>query len=43
MNAFTEILKPRSVSAPQTFVASTIRLHGLMIPPTDRPALALAV
>jgi hypothetical protein len=41
-NAFTEILKPRSVSAPQSFVASTIRLHGLLAP-TDKPALALAV
>ena len=41
-NAFTEILKPRSVTAPQAFVASTIRLHGLMLP-EPQPALALAV
>jgi hypothetical protein len=31
-NAFTEILKPRAVTAPQTFVAQTIRLNGLMLP-----------
>lgn len=31
-NAFTEVLKPRAVSAPQAFVASTIRLNGLMLP-----------
>ena len=31
-NAFTEILKPRAVSAPQAFVASTIRLNGLLLP-----------
>jgi hypothetical protein len=31
-NAFTEVLKPRAISAPQQFVASTIRLNGLMLP-----------
>lgn len=31
-NAFTEVLKPRAVSAPQAFVAQTIRLNGLMLP-----------
>lgn len=31
-NAFTEALKPRAVSAPQAFVAQTIRLNGLMLP-----------
>jgi hypothetical protein len=31
-NAFTEILKPRAVAAPQAFVAQTIRLNGLMLP-----------
>ncbi len=33
-NAFTEVLKPRAISAPQQFVASTIRLNGLMLPET---------
>jgi hypothetical protein len=31
-NAFTEVLKPRAVTAPQQFVASTIRLNGLLLP-----------
>ncbi len=31
-NAFTEVLKPRAITAPQQFVASTIRLNGLMLP-----------
>ncbi len=31
-NAFTEVLKPRAISAPQQFVSSTIRLNGLMLP-----------
>jgi hypothetical protein len=31
-NAFTEVLKPRAVAAPQQFVAQTIRLNGLMLP-----------
>lgn len=31
-NAFTEVLKPRAVAAPQAFVAQTIRLNGLMLP-----------
>jgi hypothetical protein len=31
-NAFTEVLKARSVAAPQQFVAQTIRLNGLMLP-----------
>src|SRR5262245_56310510 len=42
-NAFTEILKPRAVSAPQSFVAATIRLNGLMLPAataTEAPQLA---
>ena len=42
-NAFTEILKPRAVTAPQTFVASTIRLHGLMLPAAEPAPVALAV
>jgi hypothetical protein len=40
-NAFTEVLKPRAISAPQTFVAATIRLNGLMLPEgTDVPHAA---
>jgi len=40
-NAFTEVLKPRSVSAPQAFVAQTIRLNGLMLPEgKDEPQTA---
>jgi hypothetical protein len=35
--------KPRAVTAPQAFVASTIRLHGLMMPEAEKPALALAI
>ena len=31
-NAFTEVLKPRAISAPQQFVSSTIRLNGLLLP-----------
>jgi hypothetical protein len=31
-NAFTEVLKERAVTAPQAFVAQTIRLNGLMLP-----------
>jgi hypothetical protein len=31
-NAFTEVLRPRAVTAPQQFVAATIRLNGLMLP-----------
>jgi len=31
-NAFTEVLKPRAVAAPQAFVAQTIRLNGLILP-----------
>ncbi len=31
-NAFTEVLKPRAISAPQQFVSATIRLNGLMLP-----------
>jgi hypothetical protein len=38
-NAFTEVLKPRAVSAPQAFVASTIRLNALMLPAGDAPQL----
>jgi hypothetical protein len=38
-NAFTEILKPRVVSAPQAFVASTIRLNSLLLPSSDTPQL----
>lgn len=41
-NAFTEVLKPRAVSAPQAFVASTIRLNGLMLPEA-KPVPALAM
>jgi hypothetical protein len=44
-NAFTEILRNRAISAPQTFVAQTIRPNGLMLPEvkaTDSiPALAV--
>jgi hypothetical protein len=32
MNAFTEVLRDRAVSAPQAFVSQTIRLNGLMLP-----------
>jgi hypothetical protein len=31
-NAFTEVLKDRAVTSPQTFVSQTIRLNGLMLP-----------
>jgi hypothetical protein len=31
-NAFTEVLRNRAVSAPQQFIATTIRLNGLMLP-----------
>jgi hypothetical protein len=31
-NAFTEILRNRAIASPQTFVATTIRLNGLMLP-----------
>lgn len=30
-NAFTEVLKPRAIAAPQNFVAQTIRLNGLIL------------
>ena len=40
-NAFTEVLKPRAVAAPQAFVAQTIRLNGLMLPEAkDAPQAA---
>ncbi len=40
-NAFTEVLKPRAVTASNTFVAQTIRLNGLMLPEgMDVPHLA---
>jgi len=40
-NAFTEVLKPRAISAPQQFVASTIRLNGLLLPEAkDEPHTA---
>jgi hypothetical protein len=45
-NAFTEIIRDRAVSAPQTFVAQTIRLNGLMLATdggTGREVPALAV
>lgn len=38
-NAFTEVLKPRAIAAPQAFVAQTIRLNGLMLPAAE-PATA---
>jgi len=41
-NAFTEILRDRAVKSPQTFVASTIRLNGLMLPEA-KLELAIAV
>lgn len=31
-NAFTEALRERAVTAPQTFVSQTIRLNGLLLP-----------
>jgi hypothetical protein len=34
-NAFTEVLKARSITAPQNFVAATIRLNGLMLPAAE--------
>jgi len=37
-NAFTEVLKPRAVTAPQAFVAQTIRLNGLMLPEPNNAA-----
>jgi hypothetical protein len=44
-NAFTEILRNRAITAPQTFVAQTIRLNGLMLPEVKAidafPALAV--
>lgn len=44
-NAFTEIIRNRAITSPQTFVAQTIRLNGLMLPeagPTEGiPALAM--
>jgi len=39
-NAFTEVLKPRSITAPQAFVAQTIRLNGLILPPAEAPQIA---
>lgn len=30
-NAFTEVLRYRAITSPQTFVAATIRLNGLML------------
>lgn len=36
-NAFTEVLKSRAVTSPQTFVAQTIRLNGLMLPAHQVP------
>jgi hypothetical protein len=39
-NAFTEVLKPRAVTAPQQFVASTIRLNGLMLPEAKDASIA---
>lgn len=42
-NAFTEVLKPRAVSAPQAFVAQTIRLNALLLPEAaDAPFPAAA-
>jgi hypothetical protein len=35
-NAFTEVLKPRAVAAPQSFVAQTIRLNGLILPKVEQ-------
>ena len=40
MNAFTEVLKPRAVTAPQAFVAQTIRLNGLMLPEPEAAVAA---
>jgi len=41
-NALTEILRDRAISSPQTFVASTIRLNGLMLPEVKaEPATAV--
>ncbi len=31
-NAFTEVLRGRSITSPQTFVSATIRLNGLILP-----------
>jgi hypothetical protein len=39
-NSFTEILRDRAIKNPQAFVASTIRLNGLMLPEAT-PALAV--
>lgn len=40
-NAFTEVLKPRSVTAPHQFVAQTIRLNGLLLPGGEATPLAV--
>ena len=39
-NAFTEVLRDRAVSSPQSFVAQTIRLNGLMPPAATGSAAA---
>jgi hypothetical protein len=36
-NAFTETLRPKVVANPQAFVASTIRLNGLILPEDKAP------
>jgi hypothetical protein len=37
-NAFTEILKPVSVSNPQGFAGRTFQLNRLFVPPNEGPA-----
>jgi hypothetical protein len=39
-NAFTEVLRNRAITAPQQFVATTIRLNGLMLPENSDKILA---
>jgi hypothetical protein len=37
-NAFTEVLRPFSLSNPQAFAVRTFRLNRLLVPPTEGPA-----
>jgi hypothetical protein len=37
-NAFTEVLKPSSVTNPQKFAGRTFNLNRLLVPPTEGPA-----
>ena len=37
-NAFTEVLKPSSVTNPQKFAGRTFNLNRLLVPPAEGPA-----